>query len=62
MGRAASGPKAPTKLAAVAISISTNACVRKCLTGLDVKSRAMDAAIKMVKITPTMEFSIPNTA
>ena len=49
----------PTRNAASAIHTRTSAWMRKCLIGVAVRSRAIEADIIMVKMTPTMEFSGP---
>ena len=48
-----------TKNADVPIHRSTAAWISRCLTGVAVISRTMEADIMIVKITPTMEFSAP---
>ena len=61
IGRASHGFKVTTRQAAAAISTRTADYASRCLNGVEVKSRAIEADIIMVKITPTMEFSAPNT-
>ena len=49
-----------TQKAASAIHTRTRDCTHRCLSGVAVRSRTMDADIIMVKITPTIVFSGPN--
>ena len=48
-----------TQKAASAIHTRTSDWIHRCLTGVAVRSRTMEADIIMVKITATMEFSCP---
>ena len=58
-GNAARGGSVLTRYADVPIHRSTAAWASRCLTGVAVISRTMEADIMIAKITPTMEFSAP---